>query len=174
MLDVITIHSTDTPTGWFNRCARTIKEAAAAAPFPVNHIVVPGVPGNIGQAMHDGLGQSAGSYVAWVDDDDFVLPNAFTVLTDAMKREPNAVCARELQLHANGNVMPFAGRHHLTAWRRDLFARADLPSFPAFPLPHLFELAGDSMEDVMAWVYIRRIRVSGGANLRRTHARRSS
>src|SRR6187549_3566859 len=98
MLDVLITVSADTPKGWVAQCQRSVAEAAGCAGYPVRVITVPGVPGHIGQAMVNGIKVGDAPYVAWVDDDDKVLPNAFSCLKSALEGGPTAVCARELQV----------------------------------------------------------------------------
>jgi len=171
-LDVLITVSALTPKGWVNRCRRSVAEAAKLADIQVNVIEVPGVPGNIGQAMANGVAMGTGRYVAWVDDDDFVLPNAFVVLGNGIRAGADAVCAREIALLANGNLVPSMKRHHLTAWQRDVVNSVRLEEHPAFPLVPLLEAVEHTAIDELAWVYVRRVRAdSGGAMLRREHGR---
>src|SRR5690606_40751486 len=138
MLDVLITISDSTPRNWVAQCKRTVEAAAKLAPFPVRVIEVPGVPGHIGEAMLSGLRASSAEYVAWVDDDDWVLPNAFACLQRHFSARPAAVCAREVHLLNNGAIVPFNRRHHLTAWRRDFIESIPLAEHPAFPLVPAF------------------------------------
>lgn len=166
MLSVITTISADTPAAWLSQCRASIKVAAATAGFPVEVVEVPGVPGNIGQARADGLAKSTQPWVCWVDDDDLVLPHAFSCLGGHFAANPTAVCAREMQLLANGILRPSQGRHHLTAYRRDVAAGVPLPEYRALPDRALLIAATPGAVDEMSWVYIYRMHRSGASALR--------
>lgn len=171
MLDVLVTISSSTPVAWVRQALRSAKEAAGLAKYPVRVIEVPGVPGHIGQAMLNGAGMGDGHYIAWVDDDDWVLPNAFSCLERHFASSPPAVCAREIHLLANGHINPCKFRHHLTAWRRDVVEAAPLAKNPAYPLVPMLEAVKDGAVDELSWVYMRRIRRSGGMAVRRQHGR---
>jgi hypothetical protein len=167
VLDVLITVSESTPRNFVTECRRSVRVAADLAQYPVNVIEVPGVPGHIGQAMLGGLAKSTAEYVAWVDDDDFVLPNAFTCLERHFAAKPAAVCAREIRLLANGRLVPMHHRHHLVAFRRDVVDSVPLREFKAFTNLALYRAAGTSVIDELSWVYIYRLRRSGGMALRR-------
>jgi hypothetical protein len=129
---------------------------------------VPGVPGHIGLAMHAATFQGTAPYVAWVDDDDLVLPNAFSAVRAGLRTDPAAVFARELRVMANGHVFPYAHRHHLSVYRRDIVQSAPLAevrSIPNLVLQQRAEQLGPCV-DLDEWVYIRRMRVSAASGLR--------
>lgn len=173
MLTVITMVSSDTPKAWVSQCRASVRVAADRAGFPVDVLETAAVPGNIGMAMYGAMQACRTPYMAWVDDDDFVLPNAFSCLAPHWRKEPTAVCAREIQLLANGHLRPCELRHHLTAWRRDILEDAALEDRPSHPLVPLLAAVRESAADEMSWVYVRRRRLSGGAVLRRAHGRAS-
>jgi len=166
MLDVITIISETTPKGFVEEARRSVRAASELCTVPLNIVETPGVPGHIGQAMRNGLAQCRGDYVAWVDDDDFVLPNAFSCLERHFAVRPSAICAREIRLLANGMLRPQRMRHHLTAFRRDVLDAAPLESFAAFPNVQLQKIVSDSAVDELSWVYVYRLRMSAGLALR--------
>jgi hypothetical protein len=168
-LDVITIVSASTPASYLNECRRSVRMAADHAGFPVTLIESPGVPGSVGAAMVRSLGTSASPYVAWVDDDDFVWPNAFACLRKHFDRQPSAICAREISWLANGRLVPCHHRHHLTAFHRDIIEGVPLIDHPAFTLPPLLAKAGERVVDELSWVYVHRIRMSEAHKVRRQH-----
>lgn len=166
MLDVLITRSLDTPVAFAKQCIESVMLAAERAPFETRIILVPGVPGNIGQAMTDGLKMAAMPYVAWVDDDDYVLPHAFAVLENSMARGAPAICAREFELYANGHMHQGRNRHHLTVYGREWVLQHDLTGFKATPNVALLERLPADTIDLMEWVYVRRVRLSGGMVLR--------
>lgn len=166
MLDVIITISQDTPPEWVQQACDSVGAAAQEAGFPVNRVLESGVPGHIGRAMRAGLLRGSQPYVTWVDDDDYVLPMAFACLAKHLETGAPAICAREVQLLNNGREVQCTQRHHLTAWRRDFLERQPLLEHPAYPLVPLFRAVKDTAIDEYSWVYMRRIRRSGGMRLR--------
>lgn len=171
MLDIITTVSDHTPVAWVQESLQSVRIAAEHAGFPVNLITVPGVPGHIGQAMMNGMAQATSEYVAWVDDDDFVLPNAFRCLRQHLdpdhpsQRPYDAVCAREIHLLANGRFLPHYGRHHFTAYRRSIVSRLDLTPYPSHPNALMHKMCPRVAHE-LSWVYVYRIYLSQGLALR--------
>jgi hypothetical protein len=165
MLDVLITISDTTPRNWVAQCKRTVEAAAKLAPFPVRVIEVPGVPGHIGHAMANGFAQTTAPYVAWVDDDDWLLPNAFACLERHFESGPAAICAREIHQLANGHLVCVDRRHHLTAYHRDAI---DTGAFddPAAPNVHLLDAVEFDAVDERSWVYVHRIRLSPAMRLR--------
>lgn len=168
-LDVLITISEDTPRDWVARACASVRVAAQRAGYPIAVIEVPGVPGHIGEAMFNGSRMGNGDYIAWVDDDDYVLPDAFRCLAKHFELKPTAICAREVQLFNNGTRQDFPHRHHLTAWRRDIVEGTPLLEHPAYPLVPMFKHVEQTAVDELSWVYVRRIRLSGGMKLRGKH-----
>ena len=174
LLDVLVTQSSDTPKAFIEQCMASVNAAVKAAGYPVNVIVVPGVPGHVGQAMMNGLKLSAANYVCWVDDDDWVQPRAFAILAPALRKTPVTVCAREMQFFKNGHERPFNQRHHLTAWQSTWIKAQDLSPFKATPLVYLMKRLPADVIDVMDYVYMRRMRLSPAMKLRGLHTRAES
>lgn len=165
MLDVLITVSDDTPKAWVTDCRDSVQHAASRAKYPVNVIEVPGIPGHIGRAMAAGFAKTTAPYVAWVDDDDYVLGEAFLCLKPYFAAAPDALCTRELWLTAAGRLLR-AGedrRHHLTAYRRDNIHVPTLLADPARPNARLIERL-KRVKDIPAHVYVwRRYRSKGSA-----------
>ena len=118
MIDVHIIVMPDRRRDWAEQCLDSVSDAAALAGFPVYGHVVEGVPGHIGKARAAGYALGDQPYVTFVDDDDYVLPHAFSQMADALRAGVSAVCTPELTLQ-NGQYRRGADRHHLIAYRRD-------------------------------------------------------
>ncbi len=119
MLDVHILVSHDTRREWVAQCLDSVHEAADRAGYPVSICMVPGVPGHIGKARAVGYSLGLHPYVTFVDDDDYVLPEAFAQMADALRTGAAAICTPELTLQ-NGQLRPGHTRHHLIAYRRDV------------------------------------------------------
>lgn len=165
MLDVITIISETTPKEWVSQCLKSVEAAAAVAEYDVNYIQVAGVPGHIGRAAYSGLVLGIAPWVCWVDDDDYVLSDAFYCLQEHLDKPVEAIYAREIRLLANGIRMPVKGRHHLTAFRRSFVDTIDVSSYTCAYNEALHKAVTYSIDE-LAWVYVRRMRVSEAMKLR--------
>jgi Glycosyl transferase family 2 len=165
MLDAIITVSSNTPAAWVAQARRTVREAADAAEYSVNVIEVPGVPGHIGRAMLAGIMAGTNPWICWIDDDDYVLPNAFDCLQKHMDKPVDAICAREVHVLANGRLRNIQHRHHLTAFRRSAILGVDLREFPSMPNVALHR-ATPNVAHERSWVYMRRIRRSPAMYLR--------
>lgn len=166
MIDVIVTISESTPRSFVNECLSTVRVAALRSAVQVDVIEVAGVSGHIGQAMLNGLARSTADYVAWVDDDDFLLPSAFSCLERHLPARPAAICAREIHLLANGRLIPVDRRHHLTAYRRDAIELVPLQDYPATPNVALLKHVDAEAVDELSWVYVYRRRLSAASALR--------
>lgn len=118
MLDVHVLVMDYTPPDWVAQCRESIETAIARAGFPVFAHFLPGIPGHIGRARAAGYGMGTQSFVTYVDDDDYLLPDGLAVLKGALEQGAPAVYGRELHLQ-NGHLRPFGGRHNLMVTRRD-------------------------------------------------------
>ncbi|MDE2255924.1 MAG: hypothetical protein KGL42_16875 [Betaproteobacteria bacterium] len=117
MLDVHILIHPATPRDWVTQCLDSVYEAADRAGFPVDVHQLPAVIGHIGQGRAQGYALGVQPYVTCVDDDDYVLPQAFAQMRDALEAGASAVCTPEQTLQ-NGYIRPGHTRHHLIAYRR--------------------------------------------------------
>jgi hypothetical protein len=166
LLDVLITVSETTPKEFVEQCRASVHVAALAADFPIRVIETPGVPGHIGQAMARGFEQTSAPYVAWVDDDDFVLPPAFACLAKHFAAQPQAIYTRELHWWNSDQITPYHQRHHLAAFRRDVIDPAVWFAKRAGIRRGVF--LGNELQavDEPSWVYVYRIRESAGRALR--------
>jgi hypothetical protein len=117
MLDVHVIECAAKPE-WFAQCIASIKCAIDQATFLVVLHVVQGDVGHIGSGRARGYAMGEQPYVTCADDDDYVLPNAFQAMHDALRSKPEAIFTPEMTLQ-NGHLRQGSPRHHLAAYRRD-------------------------------------------------------
>lgn len=119
MIDVHILIHPATPRDWVTQCLDSVHEAADRAGFPVVVHTLPAVIGHIGQGRAQGYALGAQPYVTCVDDDDYVLPQAFAQMRAALESGAKAVFTPELiERHGRVPLLPGHDRHHLIAYRR--------------------------------------------------------
>ena len=121
-LDVHVLVMPDTPAAWVTQRRASLDAAVAAAGFQVRVHEVPGVPGHIGLARAAGYAAGDAAYVTYVDDDDWVEPEAFAALVPYLNGVTDAVFTHELIHSDDGGVRESAGWHHLCVYRRSILA----------------------------------------------------
>lgn len=137
------------------------------SPYPVHVHVVPWVKGHIGKARANGYAQGSQPFVTYVDDDDYVLPHAFSAMSKAIESGADAIFPDE-QTWQNGQIRAGAKRHHLAIYRRSML------------IDHAqWKVCGDLQQSVVAGkghcidlpeaLYVHRLYLSGGRQLRRNH-----
>jgi glycosyltransferase involved in cell wall biosynthesis len=125
MIDVHILRSRDTKPEWYKQCLSSVREAADNAGYPVNIHEVPGVPGHIGKARARGYSKGEAKWKTFVDDDDYVLPNAFQALEPHLNTGVAAIFPREYVEQNGKRHKAIQRRHHLQVYRADL-----INSFP--------------------------------------------
>jgi glycosyltransferase involved in cell wall biosynthesis len=117
MLDVHVLTGS-APKAWLDQCLASIFEARGKAPFRVDVHVLAGEAGHIGRGRAAGYAMGTQPYVTFVDDDDYLLPDAFSAMNPAIDSGVTAICSTEI-LQFTANQVVGKSRHHLTAFRRD-------------------------------------------------------
>lgn len=165
MLDCHIIVTPVTDAAWQAQCVQSVTEAALHAGYPVHVHIVPWVEGHIGKARANGYAQGNQPFVTYVDDDDYLMPNAFAALGDAIRTSPDAIFAAE-QTWQNGQLRDGSQRHHLAVLRRD-----QLIDHTAWKvcgdLQQVVVMRDKRVIDIPAFLYVHRLYVSGGRRLRR-------
>lgn len=119
MLDVHVATLPTTPRDWLDQCLASVRAAAVLAPFPVHVHVVEGVKGHIGLARQRGFAQGSQPFATYVDDDDYVAPEAFACLAPALEQSPLAVFTAQSLLQA-GDLVDGGAYHMLAVYHRSL------------------------------------------------------
>lgn len=167
MLDLHVL-SYNTNQEWETHCRRTLTVATKAAGFPVSVHWLAGEHGHIGRGRAAGYACGSHPYVTYVDNDDYLLPDALNALGDSIRSGAwRAVFAGELVL-SNGYAGMGKVGHHLCVYRRDALidhsawvvcgdlAQAEhVRTMPLIRLEHRG--------------YVHRVYESGGRKLRRQH-----
>ncbi len=171
MLDVHILVMDYTNADWLEDCRKSVAVAAAEAGFPVVIHELPGVIGHMGRARAAGYARGAHEYVTHVDDDDFVRPEAFAILRDAMERGEKAITTGEVRRFepASVEVQTPEATHHLAVYRRDALSILQYDAFRFYPDQYI--LSRFVPRHIPVCVYVHRVRDdSGSRNLRRAHA----
>ena len=167
MLDCHIIVSPSTPPAWLQQCLDSVHEAADRAGFPVAVHLADYVAGHVGQARAAGYALGDQPYVTYVDDDDYVMPEAFATMATLFEQLPDAVFMAESQLQ-NGRMRDGPQRHHLCIYRRDQII--DHTQWVVCgDLAQMSAVDGGHCIDVPARNYVHRLYQSGGRVLRRQH-----
>lgn len=116
-IDVHVLVSRSTPKAWVTQCLDSISLAIANSPLPVQLFVLDGVDGHIGKGRWLAYQQGSAPYVTYVDDDDYIAPNAFAVIAEALQAWPDAVFPMEMH-HCGVGQREGVQRHHLPVYRR--------------------------------------------------------
>lgn len=118
MLDVHVIVSHDTRPEWVAQCLASVATAAEHAGYPVAIHRIDGVPGHIGLARAAGFAAGEHPHCTFVDDDDYVAPEAFAALAPALALNPHLAFTSEVLLQ-NDKAAGVARMHHLAIVRRE-------------------------------------------------------
>lgn len=173
MLDVHVLTLPSTRPDWQRQCLESVHAAAALAGDAVKVHVIPGVPGNLGKARADGYAAGTAPWKCYADDDDVVLPHAFTTLLRYLDRDVAAIFPREYVEQNGRRHAKTLQRHHLWPVRADLAAQFDHAAWPSMPDEMLRRAAAADPRGVLDLeevVYVHRI-YSGQRcrSLRREH-----
>lgn len=150
----------DTRRDWLGQCIESVAVAAARSPVPVEVHVLPGVRGHLGLARAAGYAAGSAPWRCYVDDDDYVLPEAFEMLAPHLQEDVAAIFPRE-RIEQNGRLHPHTqGRHHLWPVRAELadaFPHSDWPSMPDEMLRQAAAADPRGVLDIDAVVYVHRV-----------------
>lgn len=116
-IDVHVLISPDTSRVWVQQCLDSIAQAQVRSPIPVHLFTVAGPVGHIGMGRWHGYGLGSAPYVTYVDDDDYLEPEAFELIAQALRLGPDAVFPKE-RVWLNGKACAGLQRHHLPVYRR--------------------------------------------------------
>ena len=120
MLDVHVLVSNDTRQDWVAQSLASVRDAISRADYPIELHVLNGVPGHIGKGRAKAYSLGSAPWKTYVDDDDYVLPNAFVDLKKYLDKDVAAVFTSE-RIWQNGNFHPYIQpEHHLQVYRDDL------------------------------------------------------
>ena len=119
MLDIHVLTLPGLPEEFEKERRASLELAIANAGFPVEVHEVPGIAGDFGTARSNGYSHGEYPYVGFVDEDDYVMPNAFSCLTEALADKPDAIYTGEIVLY-EGKTLNRNTRHNLAVYRREL------------------------------------------------------
>jgi hypothetical protein len=168
MLDVHVLVMDYTPDEYVGQCVRSILLAARRSAFQVQLHLLHGWPGHVGRGRQDGYARGMHPYVTYVDDDDYLLPDAFVSMEGALGLRPTAVFTPELTIQ-NGQMQRGHDRHHLAVYAREILI--DHASFVVCG-DYAQMLAAEKSRTVVDLPepgYVHRLYQSEGRKLRRKH-----
>jgi hypothetical protein len=146
MLDVHVLTIPSYPAEFIAECEASIAAAVERAPFPVQVHVLAGEVGHIGRGRARGYALGTFPYVTCVDCDDYLLPDAFSNMADALKQYPSAVFTPERVLTSNGELTPGLDRHHLMVLKREHLI--DHATWPVYgDLAQLYAIDGIQLDE---------------------------
>lgn len=160
MLDVHILTLPNTRRDWQEQCIASANQAAARASYPVHIHVVQGIPGNLGASRKKGYAAGNSPWKCYIDDDDYVLPEAFELLGPHLEKGAAVIFPKE-RLLQNGRFhsVMYQG-HHLWPIRSDLAASFDHEMWKAMPDEMLSRVGRDDPRGAL-WVddvvYVHRI-----------------
>lgn len=167
MLDVHVLVMSYTPKDWVAQCRASLECAAARAGFPVFLHFLPGIYGHLGQSRKEGYSRGSAQYVTHVDDDDYVLPEAFVSLLPHMKAGVTAITTGETIEMEDGSIRAIPDRkHHLAVFRRDYIDTLTLDAFKHFP--DQYALSECQPVHIPETNYVHRIRAGSGSRRARS------
>ena len=118
MLDVHVILSPHTRADWQRQCLTSLTLAINRAGYPVSLHKIEARVGHIGKGRAEGYACGSYPWVACVDDDDVVFPDALANLAQGFRDGVSAVSTLEMELRNNAFRIG-TKRHHLSAFRRE-------------------------------------------------------
>ena len=111
----------------------SVKAAQEVAPFPTDLHVLDADTTSIGKGRMAGYAKGNHPFVTSVDDDDWVLPNAFYMLRDALKQNPVGVTTGSyLCLPGQTQLLEASTRDNLRVFRRDVALSSGLEDWPVY------------------------------------------
>lgn len=156
MLDVHVLTLPGLPAEWVAHRRESLAEAAELAGVQVTVREVPGIQGHLGKSRLRAYSGAVAEYVTHVDHDDYVKPEAFAVLADAMRRGADCITTGETLLMEDGRTRDVPqSRHHLAVFRRDRILDLGFDAFEFYPDQYL--LSRHSPEHIAQCVYVHRI-----------------
>lgn len=122
MLDVHILNYNPHPK-WWPQCLESVKVAIGEAGYKIDLHILPG-SSDFGAARGEGFSKGVNQYATYVDNDDYVLPNAFKCLHASLLKNPDAVFTREWLLysgpHKDRELVPSSNlRHKLQVYKRE-------------------------------------------------------
>lgn len=156
MLDIHVLILPGLPEEWIQQRRDALNAAVASAGFPVFVHEVEGIPDHLGASRKLGYSQGDQPYVTHVDHDDYVLPNAFSVLHAHIMGNAPVITTGEIVIRENGNrTYLHESRHHLAVFRRDVINTVSYERMRHFP-DQLLLRKQDSLH-IPECVYVHRV-----------------
>lgn len=132
-LDIHVLVHPDTPTPWVNEAVASVKAAQECATFPTALHVLDADTTSIGKGRMAGYAKGKHAFVTSVDDDDWVLPNAFYMLRKVLRGNPVGVTTGYyVNLPGAHGLREANTRDNLRVFRRDVALTSGLEEWPVY------------------------------------------
>jgi hypothetical protein len=168
MLDVHVLTLNSSRKDWLRECLESIQIAMERCPFAVNLHLVQGIEGHIGLGRDKGYALGDHPFVTYVDDDDFVLPDAFRNMRDAIQAKPDVIFTPEYVLQ-NGFQVHGERRHHLSVYARGFLIDHSAYTVCGDYAQIRYAERANRVIDLPKRTYVHRLYQSGGRKLRREY-----
>lgn len=107
------------------QCLSSVQLARKFAGYEVNVFVEEGIQDHLGLGRKKGYAEGTSKWKTYVDDDDFVLPNAFSALAPYLDRDVIAICPREHSMQNGKLHATTVPRHHLITFDSEFINEHD-------------------------------------------------
>jgi hypothetical protein len=167
-LDVHVANIPTIPREWLETCISSLEKARELADYPVNIHVFDGIAGHIGESRKLGYSMGKAKYVTYVDADDYVLPEAFSCLKEAMTHNPALIKTGEIRIQNGHEIKIPIGSFHLMVYRRDILDGFPFSKYPVSIDVQTKEIAEnhkDGTINIPAYVYMHRIYWDSGSRV---------
>lgn len=143
-LDIHVLVHPNTPTAWVDECLGSVEAARRNAGMPTALHVLPADESSIGAGRFIGYNKGDHPYVTSVDDDDWVSPNAFSVLHEAMSKNPSGIVTRFVVEDPDAEEITPKFREALRVFSRDTALSSEVKHWPvlySWPILRAADLA---------------------------------
>jgi hypothetical protein len=151
---------------YYDKCIATVEEAAKNCNFAVAIHIVKGEP-HLGKSRNRGFSCGSFPFATYVDNDDYVLPSAFSILENYIGDGIDALFTREYTL-LDGELRQSNNRHHLAVYSRDSLIDHSKYIVNCDTYQRA-SVVGKNVIDIQQPVYVWRLWESPGSELRLKH-----
>lgn len=127
MLDVHLLTTDRLPEGWQDQALRSIREAAARSPIPIQLHLLPENQEDFWKARWDGYLLGSAPWATYLDADDWVVPEVFEIIAPFLGGKHDVVTSRGWDYHVDYK-RNYETDRGIRFFRRSLIEAADKES----------------------------------------------